>query len=271
MNKKLNFLLVVILLMVTASVGCFTTANPDNADNSKVIWLGDSIFHLTGGIADYLEGDDMAGETFRHYYVSGADMTQGALPIETIREQFDRAMANNSDVNTVLTDGGGNDVLVSNQSLCSSDWRYHEGATMEEAGAALSDECLEFVDEVADAFENLVIDGINMDIKDCIYVCVYYLKGIYTKLDAVSKYSWDFAHLRLQELNRTYRDHGGRLVFVDPRPAFLGKTGLVMLDGVHPTSAGSRIIAELMWDAMKKNCIAQGPDCVPSVPLDDGL
>lgn len=271
MNIKLNFFLIITLIMVTASVGCFTTSNPDNADNSDVVWLGDSIFHLTGAVADYLEGDEMAGETFRHYYISGADMTQGALPIDTIREQYDRAMDDDPDIKTILTDGGGNDVLISNRSTCSTDWRYHEGATTEEAKAQLSDECIELIDEVADAFEDMMIDGKSRGIKNAIYVCVYYLKGSLDSLDAVTKYGWDIAHLRIQELNRTHGGENLRLVFVDPRPAFLGKTGLVQLDGIHPSSAGSKIIAELMWDAMQKNCINQGSGCIPSVPIDDGL
>ena len=38
-------------------------------------------------------------------------------------------------------------------------------------------------------------------------------------------------------------------ILVDPRPAFDGRQGLITWDGIHPTWQGSRLLAELTYQA----------------------
>ncbi|MGO9836108.1 MAG: hypothetical protein ACLP1X_18045, partial [Polyangiaceae bacterium] len=49
-----------------------------------------------------------------------------------------------------------------------------------------------------------------------------------------------------------------KCVFVDTRPAFEGHIAdYIKSDNVHPTPVGAQVIANLVWNAMKANCIAQ--------------
>ena len=45
---------------------------------------------------------------------------------------------------------------------------------------------------------------------------------------------------------------------IDTIPAFTGHlTDYIQSDHVHPTAAGSQVIADLIWGAMQKYCVAQ--------------
>lgn len=266
----MKFLRIIPVLILMASFTLFFGCDEDVPENlnTQVIWLGDSIFALSGNIADYLE--ELSGERYREYYASGADMTVGATGVPTIREQYEEAMAEDSNVRTILMDGGGNDILISNSSTCSSDWVKDDNATMEEAGATLSPECLDLVDQITDSFEDMAYEGASKGIKKALYLCVYYLGSGWDHLDAVTKYGWDMAHLLIQDLNRNLGSEDMRYVFVDPRPYISRNSGYISIDGIHPTSNGSKVIANLMWEAMVDNCVEQDASCVP-VPIDDGL
>ena len=90
-------------------VGC--TGNPyvENADRNDVITIGDSIFDLNGVIQDTLE--QFAGETFRDYTQSGAELAGGLLATSIVNQYAD-AKATDSNINTIVMDGGGNDILI---------------------------------------------------------------------------------------------------------------------------------------------------------------
>ena len=90
-------------------VGC--TGNPyvENADRNDVITIGDSIFDLNGVIQETLE--QYAGETFRNYTQSGAELA-GGLIATSIVNQYADAKATDANINTIVMDGGGNDILI---------------------------------------------------------------------------------------------------------------------------------------------------------------
>ena len=47
-------------------------------------------------------------------------------------------------------------------------------------------------------------------------------------------------------------------LWVDLRPAFAGHYAqYIMGDGIHPTSAASQSAADVIWTAMKQECVAQ--------------
>ena len=58
---------------------------------------------------------------------------------------------------------------------------------------------------------------------------------------------------------------GTQCTFVDTRPAFNGHSGAagepgpdyILSDHVHPNAMGSVVIADLTWNAMVANCVAQ--------------
>src|SRR5690606_16227736 len=61
-----------------------------DADNNDVLFIGDSIFALSGKIQDNLEAK--AGQTFRRYTISGAQLV-GGFVAPSVPEQFAMAKA----------------------------------------------------------------------------------------------------------------------------------------------------------------------------------
>ena len=112
-GNTLRFLAVATMALVMTGCGqlgqLLSNDQVSDADNDQVIFLGDSIFALSGGIQDELEAK--AGETFRRYTVSGAELTGGVLAPSVV-EQLDTAVSHNPDIDTLVTDGGGNDILI---------------------------------------------------------------------------------------------------------------------------------------------------------------
>src|SRR5690554_4744678 len=111
-----------------------------DADNDQVVFVGDSIFALSGEIQNQLEA--RAGETFRRYTVSGAELS-GELIAPSIPQQFRDAVADNPDIETVVGDAGGNDILIPAIALNSNNcktpwWRF----------GRLSKQCRDFIDDI---------------------------------------------------------------------------------------------------------------------------
>ena len=90
-------------------VACAGNDYEENADRMDVITIGDSIFDLNGVIEDTLYS--YAGETFRNYTKSGAELSGGALAT-AIDQQYADAKNTDSNINTILMDGAGNDILI---------------------------------------------------------------------------------------------------------------------------------------------------------------
>ena len=91
-------------LLATGIVGCSGNPYEESADRMDVITIGDSIFDLNGVIEDTLEG--YAGETFRDYTQSGAELS-GGLFATAIDQQYVDARNTDSNIDTILMDGAG--------------------------------------------------------------------------------------------------------------------------------------------------------------------
>jgi hypothetical protein len=46
-------------------------------------------------------------------------------------------------------------------------------------------------------------------------------------------------------------------VFLDLRPVFADHAEYLSTDGLNPSTAGARVTAGVIWDAMQRGCIAQ--------------
>jgi lysophospholipase L1-like esterase len=239
-KKSLMVMFFCVLSVAFLFVGC-----DPNGDESKpcVVMLGDSIFALSDQEAAFLE--DLSGDTYRKYYVSGAQIVGGL--IKTIPRQYEDAIADGP-VRTVIMDGGGNDILIGANATCSVDY-----------GDELSDDCYDVMEEVLDeserVFEKMVDDGV----KNIIYQGYYYVRN--EQLWEVTDVFQEKAIALANELDRRYRDV--KIVFVDPRDHFeQGDTSYLAIDGIHPNRAASRALANLVWDAMVDNDIEQGEPCL---------
>lgn len=224
-------LIVSLLLLTLATMFMITSCDIDNGDtNEQVVMIGDSIFALSGEIANELER--LSGETYRSYYVSGAEM-EGSF-ISNIPSQYNEAVRDNSNIRTIIMDGGGNDIQIGASAQCTS------GVVTATCRAALQD-ALDAADEL---FQDMRDDGV----ENIVYMNYFYI------MDEDSKPAFDWMHDQMAAL---VLKHGG--LVVDPMPYM--NDDLIGSDNIHPTDEGSQMLANLIWDAMVANCIEQGDDC----------
>lgn len=239
--SKFKILLTVVLAAVLTGCGGAGSllSNPrvSDADNDQVITIGDSIFALSGELQDFLEG--YAGETFRQYTLSGAELTGGALAT-SVADQYQVARSDNPAIDTVVMDGGGNDILIPAIAFdpynCKTQW-YQFGN--------LSRKCRNFIDDVYVEAVNLLNDMHADGVDNVIYLGYYYTKNGIFALDSMEE-AVDYGDTRLSQ---ACSYSAANCQFVDPRAAINDSD--IIIDGIHPNTNGSRKLAELVWPKLQ--------------------
>ncbi len=219
---------VVPMMMGVQAPGCDMTTN-DEVTNPKAIFIGDSIFDLSGKISDHLEV--LSGEQYRDYAVSLEE-------IADIIAQYERAKTEDPEIRTVIMDGGGNDVLMGYEEQCSN---------------GVSAEC-----EAIIAYVKTELDGLlatmNADgVKHVVFLEYYHLKGDKAKLNQAVDYLDEQLALSCSEAAID-------CYFVECRTAFEGHPEYINDDNVHPSDPGSEVLVELIWAVMVENDIEQNED-----------
>jgi lysophospholipase L1-like esterase len=209
-----------------------------------------------------------ANVTYRHYYQGGASIAGGALqfniPYQFTNEALtDLLVPNPADIDTVIMDGGGNDILLGNTSC-------------ETSAPPGNSSCLTTMQNVVAAATTL---GKTMGSKGVKHVVMFFYPHLDTAgggllptpAPAINE-SLDYGYPLAESLccgtsfestATSYTCRGNALgpdcVFVDTRPAFERHTAdyINPTDHVHPSPAGAKVIADLVWKAMVGACIAQ--------------
>lgn len=208
-----------------------------DADNDQVVFVGDSIFALSGEIQNQLEAK--AGETFRRYTVSGAELS-GELIAPSIPNQFRQALADNADIQTVVGDAGGNDILIPAIALNSNNcktpwWRF----------GRLSKQCREFIDDIYVDAVDFLNEMAEAEVQNGILTGYYYTKNGLFRLDDM-KEAVDYGNATLA---RACENSVLNCTFVDPR--WVINDSDIIFDGIHPADSGSRKIADLIWPKLQ--------------------
>ncbi len=208
-----------------------------DADNDKVVFVGDSIFALSGEIQNQLESK--AGETFLRYTVSGAELS-GELIAPSIPNQFREAIADNPGIDTIVGDAGGNDILIPaiafNSNKCKTPW-YRFGR--------LSQECIDFIDDIYVEGVDFLNEMAESGVQQGILVGYYYTKnGLFRLKDL--KEAVDYGNATLA---RACENSVLNCQFVDPRPVI--NESDIIFDGIHPADSGSQKIADLIWPKLQ--------------------
>jgi len=95
-----------------------------------------------------------------------------ALPgVPTIPEQFKQALSDDDNIRTIIFDGGGNDVLISGQSICRT-----SGYSGELSEDDLSEDCHQMISRVEGVDEAFYWDMINADVKNIVQQGYYFAK-----------------------------------------------------------------------------------------------
>ena len=206
----------------------------EDADNNDVVFVGDSIFALSGEIQSALYARN--GGTFRNYTTSGAELVGGSFA-PSIVEQFEMSVSDGPSSRIVVMDGGGNDILIPAIALadpydCKTQW-YEFGQ--------LSHSCKSFIDDIyvdaVDFLDEMSLDGV----QDVIYLGYYYTKAGLLGADDLDE-AVDYGD---QKLSLACVNSITDCTFIDPRSRIQNSD--IVIDGVHPSTSGSTKLANLIW------------------------
>jgi len=203
----------------------------------------------------------VANATYRTYYVAGAALNYGSGQFN-IPYQFDSmAVTANPDIKVVITDGGGNDILINNSQCLTTrvmgDTSCHtaiNGAVMR-ATQLLQDMANKGVKQVAYFFYPHISPSVGANANDWLDYAYPLAAQLCCGSNAPAAGSPDL----------TCQGSTGGLscVFIDTRPEFVGHnissnaSTYWFQDGIHPTQPGADAIANKVWGQMQKYCIAQ--------------
>jgi lysophospholipase L1-like esterase len=245
----------------------------------QVVVLGDSYLDpVWANTALDIYGDAQeagslaANTTYRHYDIGGASMawgnpgTQWYIPYQyDPMAKTDLSVANPSDIKVIIMDGGGNDVLIGNTS-CET--------TAPPGNTSCATTVQNAIDKAQSTMQEMVADGV----ESIVYFFYPHLDpaggGILLTPAPTVNDTLDYAYPLAESVccgspftstasnysctGQPVPGASTKCVFVDTRPAFEGHLAdYIKSDNVHPTPAGAQVIANLVWQAMKANCIAQ--------------
>lgn len=221
-------------LIAVGIVGC--TGNPyeENADRMDVITLGDSIFDLNGVIQETLES--YAGETFRDYTQSGAELSGGLLAPAVV-QQYQDAKTTDGNIDTIVMDGGGNDILIPAVLLdpygCRTRWyRWSPSRS-----------CVNLIEDqyvnAVNLLNQMDADGVN----NVVWLGYYELPRGNTNLTAALNIGDDYLGYACEVAT------SANCSFVDPRGTV--PASQVLSDNIHPTPEGSVNLANQIWPVLQ--------------------
>jgi lysophospholipase L1-like esterase len=236
--------------------------------------IGDSYLDRNWSLAgdDLIALAQMAGSlpamtTYREYQLGGAAMNNGSLGLNIpyqyeTQAKTDIAYMNPAKIDTVIMDGGGNDVIIDQQSCMTSPPPTNAACTSTITGA---------VNRAGSLLQEMAHDGV----KHIVYFFYPHLDpaggGLLPTPSPDVNVTLDYAYPLAQEVccGTTFTptaSHytckgttaGTECIFVDMRPACEGHVAdYIKTDHVHPTPAGAQVIANEICATMQANCIAQ--------------
>ena len=214
---------------------------------SQVVALGDSYVSLPVMLVPKVE--DLAradgalglGQRYRDFSFPGTTLGSPAAP-GSIPPQWDSAVRGNPNITTVIMDGGGNDLILGVDSLLND--CLGVGARRKPACTAIVQGAMNMVRQMA---QKMKAQGV----QDVVY---FLYPHVPLGGDDILDYSVEQAQALATELSTdSFRFH-----LVDTRGTFQGHPEYFGgLDPIHANEAGGRQIARLVWETMKRECIAQ--------------
>ncbi len=214
-------------------IACGGGTYVEEAETPEVITLGDSIFDLSGDIQAFLH--EYSGTTFRDYTLSGAELSGGSLATPVVQQYAD-AKSTDANIKTIVMNGGGNDILIPAIALdpyrCRTYWWRSD----------ISSRCKNLVNDTyvegVDLLNTMQRDGV----QNVIYSGYYYTKGLQSNLAKAVDYG-NFM------LNEACKNTTASCQFVDPRGVI--NSSDIIVDGIHPSTSGSKKIANLIWPVLE--------------------
>jgi len=176
-----------------------------------------------------------ATQSYRNYAQAGFSLASGGFGL--IPPQVDMAIRANPDIKFVVFSGGGNDVLLGDQTC------LIDGSSMRSSCTMVATKAIQAAKGMLDKLKAAGVAEI--------------VQFFYPHAPAGGAELSDWAIPMYKQQCESASTEGFRCHFVDSRALFEGKTGMFQSDGIHPSSKGADMLAELLYTTMKDNCIAQ--------------
>jgi len=230
-----------------------TVNHPCARKTSQTVVIGDSYINW---ISHTFPADlaRVSGETWRMYAIGGTSMASGGLGL--IPDQFDRALAEDPDILSVVMDGGGNDILV-----CDG-VRFPNCASCKAGSTA--EPCPSIVQLALDRAEALMLKAASRGVRDVVYFFYPHVPNGTLIGGANPNAILDYAMPKVKALcDGAAARTGGKLRchFVDLIPVFANHSEYFAAEDIHPNNRGSAAMAEAVWSSMRTNCISQRSGC----------
>jgi hypothetical protein len=219
--------------------------------------LGDSYMDI-GNVGPTIQMD--ANAMYRTYYQAGAALNYGTGQGNIPYQYESLAVPANPDIKVVITDGGGNDVLINNSQCLSTPVM---GDTM----------CHMSIDASVARGKQLFMEMASNGVQHIVF---FFYPHIDPSVGADANDWLDYAYPQAAQIccgasapaqgAADYTCHGNSgatdCTFIDTRPEFAGHNtsgsgSYWFQDGIHPTQPGADAIAAKVWAQMQKYCIAQ--------------
>lgn len=201
-----------------------------SGDYSETVMIGDSYLAWTNEITVALERY-IGGAIDRTYYLSGAGMVKGIMV--TIPDQFRLMAVPAGPIESILMDGGGNDVLIGDLTC---------GTT----GLTPGSSCETTVNDAIAASKQLMQEAAEAGVKETIFFFYPHINN--PALNDVLDQAYPMARAACE--GQQIMD----CTFIDTRDACGSLPNPIGPDGIHPATNCSNAIADLMWAAMEENC-----------------
>lgn len=230
---KKSVSIVLVMAVGFLFLGTITGCDPDGPDNcnqnlpvsDSTVMVGDSIIAMARPECENIttELGLITGEKYPDYATSGSKMTGSNYygAIASIPSQWDEATGDLSAIDTVITDGGGNDIL--------DDCGYWEMPL-----------CESVIDAVVSDYSDLVARMKTDGVSNIAYVGLYEMPGTMAQYNEAINLAMDTASALCDQID---------VVFVESRPDFVGHPEYIKADDTHPTQAGSQVLSGLIYDA----------------------
>jgi hypothetical protein len=186
------------------------------------------------------------------YAVGGCSLGSGGLCL--IPDQLDQAIKDNPDIIAAVMSGGGNDILIADESQFPGG-----GECKDREDSPTLKPCQDIVTAAIEAGKKLMQTAADAKIRDVIYLFYPHIPGGGFG-GAKPNYLLDYALPMAREIceGAEQRTQGKlRCHFLDLVPVFEGHADWFADDGIHENMLGSAAMAKEVVKIAKDKCIAQ--------------
>ena len=204
----------------------------------QVAMLGDSYVAAPSFIGQSIVAAAVAdralqsGQSYTDYSVPGTTLLSGQIP-----GQLDQALRAYPELKTVISDGGGNDIIGS--VTCLND------------GAAADRMCMMLVGQLIDAYKGMAMKAKAAGVTD--FIIFLYPDNVPIGGADILRYSVKAG----RELETQLTTPDFRVYLLDTAPLMKDHPTWYVDGLIHVNADGSKLIGDAVYKIMKDNCIAQ--------------